>query len=54
MSDDALAVIVVALLLAVLVRIYWRLVVNLLLVGTVALVFAGIFTVTSMMRPPSS
>ncbi len=43
--DDTMVVLVVCLLIALLVRIFWRLIVNLLLITGIALIFTAIFFV---------
>lgn len=48
---DLPTLLILAVFGAVLVRIFWRLVVNMVIVGCLALVFAGLFELVSVMRP---
>ena len=48
--DDATTVLVVCLLLAVLARIFWRLIMNLLLIVGISVIFAAIFFVVRQVQ----
>ena len=45
MNDAMTLILVVSMLMAVLVRIYWRAIVNLLLIVGISLIFAAIFSI---------
>ena len=41
--DEAVVILITSLLIAVLVRVFWRVIVNLLVIGAISLVIAAIF-----------